>query len=427
MEPKNLSKEQELADKYCIFKCTAGSHAYGTAIPGVSDIDTRSIFIAPPEYILSCVNSIEQVESSEEDATSFELRKFMKLAAECNPNIIELLFTDDKNVQFLDWPMKMLRDNRHLFLSKKAKFTFSGYSMSQLNRIRGHHKWITQEVKAVEKLRALYAEGKISLEWLQKNFTESTCQKLANTECNTIGHVFTDHMDNYLQDQEIQLISTLPPHLSNFCKYIDMTGNIYDDGVQIRRISPFYFLAETFGQSIFRVYYSPEFFKEKLGFFSKEGLQLRYIDATQDVLDDKAEFAGTLVVNIEELKKNHKNWKQYWDWKNHRNETRAALEEKFKFDTKHAMHLVRLLKMCQEILTEGVVRVHRPDAQELLDIRNGKFDYEWLIKWAEETDQSLNAAYEASTLQYSADYAAIDALYREIVLKYWAEKRLLSI
>src|SRR5579875_1443529 len=35
------------------------------------------------------------------------------------------------------------------------------------------------------------------------------------------------------------------------------------------------------------------------------------------------------------------------------------------YDTKNAMHLVRLYRMGYEILTEGVVRVRRPDAKEL--------------------------------------------------------------
>ncbi|AEZ66297.1 hypothetical protein phiTE_131 [Pectobacterium phage phiTE] len=36
-----------------------------------------------------------------------------------------------------------------------------------------------------------------------------------------------------------------------------------------------------------------------------------------------------------------------------RNAARHELEEKFGYDTKHAMHLVRLLRMSQEILETG--------------------------------------------------------------------------
>ena len=75
--------------------------------------------------------------------------------------------------------------------------------------------------------------------------------------------------------------------------------------------------------------------------------------------------------NRDEYKLAKEKHKQYWDWKKNRNESRSELEEKFGYDTKHAMHLVRLLRMAEEVLQEGIVRVKRPDAKELLAIRDG--------------------------------------------------------
>jgi len=77
---------------------------------------------------------------------------------------------------------------------------------------------------------------------------------------------------------------------------------------------------------------------------------------------------------------------QYWEWKKNRNETRGTLEEKYGYDTKHAMHLVRLLRMGKEALEEGVLKVKRPDAEELLAIRNGAWTYEECVEYAEEMD-----------------------------------------
>ena len=74
------------------------------------------------------------------------------------------------------------------------------------------------------------------------------------------------------------------------------------------------------------------------------------------------------------------------------------------------MHLVRLLRMCREILTEGVVRVKRPDAAELREIRNGAWSYDRLIEWAKGEDAALEAVYKTSTLPREPDRAAIDAL-----------------
>lgn len=355
--------EKELAEKYCIFQCRAGSHAYGTSLP-TSDVDTRGVFIAPPSSILTCIHNVEQAEDKGEDTVIFELRKFLKLAANCNPNIIELLFTDERNILFMHDAWRRIREHADLFLSKKAKHTFSGYAMSQLQRIKGHNKWI-----------------------------------------------------NNPQPEQA-------PSLADFCRFVGTNGCVHRDGATIRALSKSCFLAETFGTTQFRVYHSPEFFAEKVGFFNDKETQPQYVNVDDDTLARRATYKGFLWINIDEFKVRHKEWKQYWEWKRNRNETRAKLEEQYGYDTKHAMHLVRLMRMAQEILTEGKVVVFRPDAEELLRIRNGEFDYEWLLKWAEETDERLNELYETSTLRFAADYEAIDALYREVALQYWREQGL---
>ena len=61
------------------------------------------------------------------------------------------------------------------------------------------------------------------------------------------------------------------------------------------------------------------------------------------------------------------------------NVKRPELVEKHGYDTKHAMHLWRLLRMCAEILETGRVLVRRPDADELLAIRDGAWRYDAII------------------------------------------------
>lgn len=79
----------------------------------------------------------------------------------------------------------------------------------------------------------------------------------------------------------------------------------------------------------------------------------------------------------------------YWTWKNNRNEVRSELEEEHGYDTKHAMHLVRLLRMGKEALEEGVLKVKRPDAEELLAIRHGAWTYDQCVSYAEEMDNLI--------------------------------------
>ena len=52
---------------------------------------------------------------------------------------------------------------------------------------------------------------------------------------------------------------------------------------------------------------------------------------------------------------------------------RAGLERRFGYDTKHAMHL---LKMGAEILKSGQVHVYRPDGEWLMAVRDGLLTHE---------------------------------------------------
>lgn len=107
-------------------------------------------------------------------------------------------------------------------------------------------------------------------------------------------------------------------------------------------------------------------------------------------------------------------WKQYWTWKRERNKVRSELEEKHGYDTKHALHLIRLLRMGKEILEEGEVRVFRPDAKELLSIRAGEIPYEKLIEEAKELENSINSLVFKSSLPESIDPSFVDQLSLEV-------------
>lgn len=101
--------------------------------------------------------------------------------------------------------------------------------------------------------------------------------------------------------------------------------------------------------------------------------------------------------NKEEYKLAKEKHSQYWTWKKNRNKIRSKLEEEHGIDTKHAMHLVRLLRMGLEALRDGEIIVKRPDAEELLSIRNGAWSYEEIIKYAEEMDNEVRNVWYKKT------------------------------
>lgn len=114
----------------------------------------------------------------------------------------------------------------------------------------------------------------------------------------------------------------------------------------------------------------------------------------------------------------------YWTWKNNRNVARNELEEQFGYDTKHAMHLVRLMRMGEEALSEGKIIVKRPDAEELLAIRAGSWTYEEVIEYAEEKDALIREKlYKTTSLRKRANLHKVAEILMETQQYVWEQNK----
>ena len=92
-------------------------------------------------------------------------------------------------------------------------------------------------------------------------------------------------------------------------------------------------------------------------------------------------------------------------------EKRKALVEKYGYDCKNAAHLIRLLKMGIEFLTEGVLYVERRnDATQLLEIKKGEWTLEAVKKEAERLFALCEQAYIHSPLPAKPDTERINEL-----------------
>jgi uncharacterized protein len=110
-----------------------------------------------------------------------------------------------------------------------------------------------------------------------------------------------------------------------------------------------------------------------------------------------------------------KQWESYQHWKAERNPLRAELERQHGYDTKHAAHLVRLMRMGMEVLELGELRVRRPDWAELVAIRDGAMTYDAVVAEAERLQAQMRAAAAMSSLPEAVDYAEVDRLLLGIV------------
>lgn len=302
-----------------------GSHAYGLNTP-TSDLDIKGVAIPPVEYFLGWLHRFEQAESKNPDMSIYDIRKFFLLATDCNPNIIEVLWGDEEDILQQNWVGQYLRHFRSHFLSQKAKYTFSGYAIAQLKRIKTHRKWLLNPPTHKPE-RSEYGLPDTSL-----------------LSADLMGAVES------------------------------VVGDEYEKGLG------------QFGTNVMEVYQKERTYHNAL---------------TQ--------------------------WHQFQSWKKHRNPARAELEIKFGYDTKHAMHLVRLMRMCREILTQEKVIVKRPDREELLAIRAGAWSYDKLINWAENQDMINDGLLKTSKLRHRPDRVFLDGLCKCWLENYFGITHVLKI
>lgn len=373
---------------YTEYLAITGSHAYGLHTEK-SDYDLRGFGIPPEQYFLSFFKRFEQHDQGYKfkdypfwpelstyinthnlrkpddneiiDASIYDLRKFFKLAADCNPNIIEILFTDLNDVLLMTNIGKKVREHRELFLSAKAKFTFSGYAVSQLKRIKTHRSWLIHppEKKPTRSDFGLPERSLISAD------QREAADKLLNKQVRL-----------WLLE-EAELDKTMLADIQE--DLYELVGSVLNKGDRDEIKEDLYKLAA-----------------EKYEFSES------YID----VLQREKRFRAAM-----------REWQQYDTWKENRNPERAELERKYSFDAKHASHLVRLYRMGKEILTEGKVIVKRPDAEEIRAIRNGFWTYDQLIEWCKKQEEEMDDIYRNKkyVIPKKPDMNKLDALCQELI------------
>ena len=393
-----------------IFLCKSGSHVYGTNTPA-SDDDYRGIFVADPKFIRTPYHNIyEYRDPNEKDSVSYELSKFMQLYTDCNPNIVEFLWIDESDILVTSPAYELLRKYRYELLSSKAALTFSSYAISQMKSMVNKSKWENNPQTKEPPRQTKYVS-------LVVNYTDEK--------------IFSINIEDYGDGYQL----------------VHYGSNIY--GVY-----------KSVGHTTYNRKYTLNMNSEHFNHTDDEG--------------NRRIPLFVVKFNIDEYKKDLDTWTNYWEWRNKKdkkirlyeligielaNRTEDGTEpyqgidavvnnddmeslvkrlstenltdhlhlckrhydfKENNMDTKAGMHLVRIMRMCVEMLRDGVVNVKRPDAQELLDIRNGKWTYEELIKYGEETDKYVKEVlYPNTKLRNKPDIDLATSLILQIQDMVW--------
>lgn len=96
-------------------------------------------------------------------------------------------------------------------------------------------------------------------------------------------------------------------------------------------------------------------------------------------------------------------------------EKRKELIKRFGFDTKNASHLIRLLRQGTEFLKTGEFIIKRPDAAELIDIKNGLWSLEKIQSTAEILFKEMEEAFKVCTLPEIVDLEKVNQLVTNIL------------
>lgn len=349
-------------DARTIYSVVHGSHAYGLATPE-SDLDVKGICIEPIPYHFGCVHRFEQQERMANkghpcDSVVYSLKKFAKLALDMNPNIVECLWVDEEHVRSIDGFGQRLRESRDLFTSKKARWTFAGYSFSQIKRIETHRRWLLHPPS----------------------------HKPTRTEFGLMEHPV-------IPTGQLQTAQALvQKHLDRW-QFNDMSQIDPPTRTLIQTT-----LAELLAEA-------------QVGADERYRAACRFLGFDENFLD--------LLSRERKYKQALDEWTNFQNWQKNRNPKRAELESKYFYDTKHASHCLRLMRMCKEILEGKGVIVKRPDAEELIAIKlHGAMKYEDLLAEVERLSSECDELYRTSVLPREPARKKIDDLVIDLTQVY---------
>lgn len=300
-----------------------------------SDTDIKGVFAMPKSGFYG-MGYVVQVNDESNDVVYYELGRFIEFLTKNNPNIVELLNTPEDCV-LLKHPLIDLIEPE-MFLSKLCRQTFGNYAMTQVKKARGLNKKILNPVDK---------ERKSILDF-----------------CYIAQGQGTVPLKLFLSDRNIRQEDCGLAKLPHMHEMYGLYHTIKDryKGVAAKDDSN----------------------EVSLSSIQKGEVPIAYMSF------NKSGYSSYC-----------KEYKEYWEWVGKRNEARYknTLSHGKNYDAKNMMHTFRLLAMAKEIGEEGRVNVRRTDRDFLLDVKQGKYEYDELVSRAEQKAAELDDIYSKSDLQ----------------------------
>lgn len=280
-----MNKEE--IQKNLIFEFMRGSQAYGTNNEQ-SDVDIGGIAL-PTKKVIYGIDKFEQDDQwvdekgVKEDKVIYNITKAVKLMCEANPNILDFLYAPERVILKTTSTWHKFIDIRDEFLSIKAKGSFQGYALSQLNRIKTHKSYILNPVQR-KPLREDYGLPEQSV--------------FPITQLEVIAKISSEYVSE--------------DNRNDF--YEELNAMMDKEGAQI-----------------FKKYISIEHYPFAIADFKKGQKEFLQMISSMSGVFLKDEFNEMAQKELSYISASY-NWKRYKEWEKGRNPKRAEMERKYGFD-----------------------------------------------------------------------------------------------
>lgn len=292
-----------------------------------SDTDIKGVYYLPRDYFFG-LNHVSQISDESNDIVYYEIGRFIELLLKNNPNILEILATPEDCILY----KHPIMDNIKLedFLSRLSKDTFTGYAATQIKKAKGLKKKILNPVEKEKKtlLSFCYVLDKQNSVPLKLWLTQN------NLKAESCGVTSVSHIKGM------------------YNLYYDNNGEHGYKGIIHKETSN-------------EVSLSP-------------------------IPKDKEPLAP-MYCNQEAYSSYCKEYKEYWEWIEKRNEDRYNVNKEHgkNYDSKNMMHTIRLLQTAEQILSKETLTTRVDNRAELLNIKAGNVDYDDLLLMAENIINSI--------------------------------------
>lgn len=438
---------------WLLYEYVRGSVAYGTNTPE-SDEDHGGVYLEPINQVLGLgLDFQDEIADDKHDNTWYSLKKYLTLLLSSNPNILESLFIDDRFVIYEHPIITELKKHRQEFVTKDCFNSFIGYAIAQIRRARGYNKMcvqpITERKEPLDFCFTSYKQGSACMkEWLAARGLEQKYCGLVSLnnmpDCYGVYYDFGAHNHNkytemcdFVNDTKYynfvvnDAFDLFPCHIqewfNNTQTPIGYRGIVKDYGVKIP-------VDEVKNHKEIKVdnegdyYFYDEDTKVLTAgkIIEEDGVKYVVNDINKSdtvrcsSIPKNEEPICVMTYNKDGFTQHCNKYHQYQEWVQKRSQVRYESNLGHNYDSKNVMHCFRLLNMGLEIAQTGKVQIYRKgiDADFLLDIRNHKYEYEYLIKELENKKDALDKAIAESTLPEHMDAEKMNQILLDIRYKY---------